>query len=178
MGGPARLRGTFALAIAVSYLVVASLTFVAFVLSARSLMTGFATRFAATQALLEKNRILSRIDREVALAQKLVDDPVLVRWAKAEEDRAVKALAMQELESYRRVFAAHSYFLALDRSRHYYIFNSDPDVERLQVTTLSPTIPADAWYFETLRSVDSFALNVELRPHHPGGTGVDQRHHP
>ena len=61
------LRGTFALAIAVSYLVIASLTFVAFILSARSLMTGFATRFAATQALLEKNRILSRIDREVAL---------------------------------------------------------------------------------------------------------------
>jgi sigma-B regulation protein RsbU (phosphoserine phosphatase) len=124
-------------------------------------MTGFATRFAATQALLEKNRILSRIDREIALAQKLVDDPVLVRWAKAEEDPAVKALAMQELQSYRRVFAAHSYFLALDGSRHYYIFNSDPDVERLQVTTLSPKIPADAWYFEALRSVDSFALNVE-----------------
>jgi hypothetical protein len=31
-----------------------------------------------------------------------------------------------------------------------------------QVTTLSPNLAADAWYFETLRTVESFALNVHF----------------
>jgi phosphoserine phosphatase RsbU/P len=158
---PSRLGGTFTLAIALAYLVIGSLTLAAFLLSARSLLSAFGTRFAVTEALLEKNQVLSRIDREVALSQKLVDDPVLARWEKAEDDPALRALALQVLESYRRIFAAHSYFIALDKSKHYYVVDANAAVKELQVTTLSAANPADAWYFQTLRSVESFALNLE-----------------
>jgi hypothetical protein len=68
---------------------------------------------------------------------------------------------MEQLESYRRSFTDHSYFIAPLASRHYYIHNSGPGDDRVQVTTLSPDLPADAWYFETLRTVDGFALNVD-----------------
>jgi phosphoserine phosphatase RsbU/P len=156
-----RLRGTFALAIALAYLVIGSLTLAAFLLSARSLITAFGSRFAVTEALLEKNKVLSRIDREVALSQKLVDDPLLVQWALSEDDPALRTLALQSLESYRRVFAAHSYFIALDRSKHYYVCDANAAVKSLQITTLSAANPADGWYFETLRSVESFALNLD-----------------
>jgi phosphoserine phosphatase RsbU/P len=159
--GLTRLRGAFTLTIALSYLVIGSLTVVAFLLSARGMIAAFGTRFAVTQALLEKNRVLSRIDREVALAEKLVDDPLLVRWATAEKDPALRALAMEELESYRRVFASHSYFIALDRSKHYYVYDSSAAVKGLQLATLSAATPADKWYFDTLRAVESFALNLD-----------------
>ena len=155
-----RLRTTFTITIVLAYCVIGSLTAAAFLLSARNLTMVFATRFARTEALLEKNRILSRIDREVALAVKLADDPVVKLWAEQEDDPRARSLAMSELESYRRAFSDHSYFVAPLASRHYYIHDSSSG-DRLQVTTLDPGLAADRWYFDTLRTVDTFALNVD-----------------
>ena len=158
---PRRLRSTFAAAIVFAYVAIGVVTVIGFLLSARSLNLVFATRFAQTQALLAKNKILSRIDREVALAQKLADDPIVRLWAGDEYNPRVKTLAMEQLESYRRSFADHSYFFAPLASLHYYIHNSSSRNDEVQVTTLSPTLPADRWYFDTLKSVESFALNVD-----------------
>jgi sigma-B regulation protein RsbU (phosphoserine phosphatase) len=158
---PYGLRAAFILTIAIAYLIIGSLTVVSFILSARGLDSIFAQRYAVTLALLEKNRILSRIDREVALALKLADDPVLQRWAAAEEEPGLKSLALEQLESYRRAFKDGSYFIALDASKHYYIRNTSSANDRVQITTLRPDRPADRWYFDTLAHVDSFALNVD-----------------
>lgn len=155
-----RLRTTFTISIVLAWLVIGALTVEAFLASARTLTMVFATRFARTEALLEKNRVLSRIDREVALAAKMADDPVVKRWAAREDDPQVRSLAMSELESYRRAFSDRSYFIAPLASRRYYIHNSAPG-DRLQVTTLVPGAAADAWYFDALRTVDTFALNVD-----------------
>ncbi|HUJ76423.1 MAG TPA: SpoIIE family protein phosphatase, partial [bacterium] len=154
-----RLRTTFTLSMVVAWLVIGALTVGAFLLSARSLTMVFATRFARTEALLEKNRILSRVDREVALALKLADDPVVKLWAVREDDPRLRDLAMGELESYRRAFSDHSYFIAPLASRHYFI--RDAAAPTMQVTTLDPALPSDQWYFQTLRTVESFALNVD-----------------
>ncbi len=175
---PARLRATFILTISLAYLAIGSLTVIAFLLSARGLDSAFAGRFAVTQALLEKNRVLSRIDREVALALKLADDPIVMRWAAAENDPRVRFLAMEQLESYRRAFTDHSYFIALDGSKHYYIHNSASPEDRVALTTLSPDNASDRWYFDAMRSVEKFALNVDYNRLDPRGQGVDQRRHP
>jgi sigma-B regulation protein RsbU (phosphoserine phosphatase) len=158
--GSSRLRTTFIVTIVAAYCAVGALTVAAFLLSARSLTLVFATRFARTEALLEKNRILARIDREVALAAKLADDPVVRRWAVSENDPGLRALALEQLESFRGHFTDHSYFIAPLASRHYFIHDSGAG-SALQVTTLDPRNPADAWYFDTLRTVDTFALNVD-----------------
>ena len=150
----------FTVTIVLLYCVIGSLTVAAFLLSARSLALVFATRFARTEALLEKNRVLSRIDREAALATKLADDPVVKLWAAREDDPGLRALAMSELESYRRAFSSRSYFIAPLASRHYYIQDSIPG-DRLQMTTLDPALAADRWYFDTIRTVETFALNVD-----------------
>jgi len=155
------LRRTFAIAVVCAYLVIGAVTVVGFLLSVRSLDSVFAARFAQTQALLEKNRILSRIDREVALAMKLADDPIVRLWAVAEDDQRLRSLAMGQLESYRRSFTDHSYFIAPLATRHYFIHNSSSPNDQVQVTTLNPDLPSDRWYFDTLRTVESFALNVD-----------------
>ncbi|HEY9594161.1 MAG TPA: SpoIIE family protein phosphatase [Spirochaetia bacterium] len=158
---PRGLRATFTIIIVIAWCVIGLLTVAAFALSARGLMTVFATRFARTEAELERNRILSRIDREVALSLKLADDPVVKRWVMAEGDGRLRALALDELESYRRAFTDHSWFLAPLASRHYYIRTATAAPGSLQITTLDPAAPADAWYFATIRDVESFALNVD-----------------
>ncbi|HYW83094.1 MAG TPA: HAMP domain-containing protein, partial [Spirochaetia bacterium] len=158
---PSRLRTTFILTITLAYVAIGFLTVIAFRLSARGLDTAFAGRFAVTQALLDKNRVLSRIEREVALALKLADDPIVTRWAVAENDSPTRALAMEQLESYRRAFADHSFFIALEGSKHYFIHNSASLADRVEVTTLSPDNASDRWYFDAMRSVEKFALNVD-----------------
>ena len=160
VSSPSPLRATFAVAIVGAYFVIGALTVTGFLLSVHSIDLVFAVRFAESQALLERNRILSRVDREVALAVKLADDPIVRLWAVAENDPRLKPLAMEELESYRRSFTDHSYFIAPLPSRHYYIHDSKSD--QVQVTTLNPDLAADAWYFQTLRDVGSFALNVDF----------------
>jgi serine phosphatase RsbU (regulator of sigma subunit) len=157
---PLPLRTTFIIAIVSAYVVIGALTVLGFLLSVRGLDVLFAGRFAQTQALLEKNRILSRIEREVALALKLADDPIIRLWAVG-EDPSLKSLAMAELESYRRSFTDHSYFIAPLATRRYYIHNSSSANDQVQVTTLDPGLASDQWYFDTLRTVDSFALNVD-----------------
>lgn len=144
-----------------AYLAIGAVTVIGFLLSARSLDLVFATRFAQTQALLAKNKILSRIDREVALAQKLADDPIVRLWAVDENNERVKTLAMDQLESYRRAFADQSYFLAALASRHYFTHDANSPRHQVQVTTLSPSLPADQWFFDSLKTVDTFALNVD-----------------
>jgi serine phosphatase RsbU (regulator of sigma subunit) len=158
---PSRLRTTFILTITLAYVAIGFLAVIAFRMSARGLDTAFAGRFAVTQALLEKNRVLSRIEREVALALKLADDPIVTRWAAAENDSPTRALAMEQLESYRRAFTDHSFFIALEGSKHYYIHNSASLADRVEVTTLSPDNASDGWYFEAMRTVEKFALNVD-----------------
>jgi sigma-B regulation protein RsbU (phosphoserine phosphatase) len=79
-----------------AYFAIGFLTVIAFLLSARGLDTVFASRFAVTQALLQKNRVLSRVERQVALALKLADDPIVTCWAAAENDARLRSLAMEQ----------------------------------------------------------------------------------
>jgi len=157
LAAPSTLRATFILTIALAYFAVGAFTVASFLLSARGLTLVFATRFARTEALLEKNRILARIDREVALARKLADDPVVRRWAVQESDPALGRMAREQLESFRSAFSDHVYFIAPLATGHYFIH----DASGPKLTTLDRQNPADAWYFSTLASVDDFALNVD-----------------
>ena len=153
------LKGKFILIIGLVYVIIGSLTFATFYLAADRIIRNFGTKFAVQRSLLEKNKILSVIDREVALALKLADDPVLKRWCENEEDPTLRGLAFEQLESYRKTFREQSYFIAAAKSKRYYVY--DTKEQKLDFTLLSEQNPADMWFFETLAKVDSFALNVD-----------------
>lgn len=117
--------------------------------------------FAAQYALRQKDRILAPIQRELALARKLVDSPLLKRWARDENNPDLKTTALAELESYRRHFADRSYFVAIDASKHFY-FNDAANAYqgREHGHTLDPALPSDSWYFATIAQSADFSLNV------------------
>lgn len=125
------------------------------------IINDIALRLATKHALDDKNRILSVIEREVVLAQKMADDGVLREWAIANDAPLLQKAALEQLESYRRLFRDRSYFIALDSSRRYYVANRTANAGQPQTTLLSPDDPADKWFFESLKNVDTFALNVD-----------------
>ncbi|MFP5240370.1 MAG: SpoIIE family protein phosphatase [Acidobacteriota bacterium] len=157
------LKAKFNLAVALIYLLAAAGSLVAFAFITHSILGEFAQRIAVKQALLERNKVMTIIDREEALARTLAGDPLVRRWASDEADPALRQAALEQLENYRRQFRDKSVFLALKSSARYYIAERDQKGE-VQSRILRRDHPADAWFYETLSKVDSFALNLDHNP--------------
>lgn len=156
------LRGRFLLLVVAIYLVVGALAVVGFFQVAgkivRSLGAGYATQYAQQQ----KGHIMARLEREVVLAEKLVDSPLLKRWALNEHDARLKQLSLEELDSYRRLFADKSVFFVIDKSKNYYFNNAQDEFRGRELRyVIKPGDPTTAWYFATIQEVDNFALHVD-----------------
>jgi len=157
-----RLKSKFALIIGAVYLFIGALTVLVFYAGTDRIIRHLGTRFAEQHALLEKNKILSLIEREVALALKLCDDPLIRKWCTEEDNPRLKELAFDQLESYRTFFRDRSYFIALVKSHRYYYHLGGHG--RLETTLLDKDNPADSWFFTHLRSKNDFALNLDYNP--------------
>ncbi len=114
--------------------------------------------WAIERAEVERARIAGALEREAVLAVKLADSPTIKRWILSERNPALRELAFEELESFRRAFRDPNYFVVVDSSRTYY---NQPNTGALAVTTLSPKSPADAWYFSTVREGKAFTFNLD-----------------
>ncbi|QEM69301.1 SpoIIE family protein phosphatase [Geobacter sp. FeAm09] len=155
------IKAKFITIIVLVYLAVGVVTLFAFYSGSNRIIAVFAQRFATKEALLEKNKIISIIDREVALARKMSDDPVLKNWAVAEADPRQRREALEQLESYRRSFRDRSCNITLAASRTYYSISEGDKRGAPKTTVLHAGNPADAWYFATMREVDGYALNLD-----------------
>lgn len=155
----AALRAVLIVAI---YVVVTAGSLAAFYSATRSLAVEVAATYAQQFAEQQRSVIKARIDRELVLAQKLADSPLIVDWSRAENDPRRRQLALTELESYRRLFTDHSWFVALEPDRHYY-YNDAQD--QFRGKELRHTLRADDlsnhWYFATLANVTDYGLHVD-----------------
>lgn len=142
-------------------LLAGAITLIAFNTGAGRVINELALHFCAREALLEKNKVASIIDREVALARKMADDLTLRNWAGDENNREYRRQAYIELESYRRLFRDKSFFIALAKSNHYYVFNKKDGRGRIEMATLDPGKADDGWFFRGLGAIDGYALNLD-----------------
>jgi serine phosphatase RsbU (regulator of sigma subunit) len=155
------LKYKFIVVIIILSLVVGLTTLYVFHAGSGKIIESFAFRFATREALLEKNKIMSLIEREVVLARKMADDSTLRSWAGHQDQPELKRQAFKELESYRRLYRDKSFFVALAGSNHYYVYNSEQGHERVEMSTMSPANPMDKWFFEGMRKLDGYALNLD-----------------
>jgi serine phosphatase RsbU (regulator of sigma subunit) len=157
--GAASLRRTFLYYIILAYAAIALATYFAFSAGAERVSARYAARYAVSQGELERNRILSLVDQDLALARKLADDPQIRAWMGREGDGALESEAMAQLESYRKFFRDGTWFLAIGSSGSYWARNQlTPRPER---TTLSPDNPADRWFYAALQDGRDYSLNVD-----------------
>ncbi|HLA50149.1 MAG TPA: response regulator, partial [Thermodesulfovibrionia bacterium] len=160
--GNTSLKSKFTFSIVVIYVIVGLLTFIAFKFATDKVIEKLGINFVKKQALLEKNKALSLIHREVALSLKLIDSPLIRKWAQDEDNAELKNLALQELESYRTAFRDRSFFFIIDKSGHYYFNNAGNEFKNKKLRyTLQEDNPNDKWYFNTMKNVENFALNLD-----------------
>lgn len=118
--------------------------------------------FLKKQVQFNKERVLHPLIRELALAQKLANSPVLIKWAENEQDPNLKKAGIAELESFRRFFADKSYFCAFNSSHNYYFNDAANKFSGKQLRyQLDPENPENRWFFATLESGDDYRLNVD-----------------
>jgi sigma-B regulation protein RsbU (phosphoserine phosphatase) len=155
------LKRQFLLLIVAVYLVTGAAALGVFMLVMGDITRQLAEDFATQYALRQRDRLLAPIQRELALALKLADSPLLKQWVQDEDHPDLRTAALAELDSYRRHFADRSYFIVPNASKHFY-FNDAANAYqgREQGHTLDPELPTDSWYFATFAQETDFNLNV------------------
>lgn len=154
------LRTKFVLIISAAFLIAAAAVFYFFSGVTSRIITAFALQSATSKALHDKNKILSIIDREVALSLKLVDDDLVKAWVAPGQNPAAKKAALRQLESYRRFFRDKSYFIARAADASYYNADRSMPSEQPRNSQLSHDNPKDSWFFDTLQRVDTFEVHL------------------
>jgi len=156
------LRGRFLLLVVGIYVLVGIASLFGFYRVAESIINRLGTGYATQYASQQRGRILAKIERELVLAQKLVDSPLLRSWALDESNAALKRESLAELESYRRLFSDHSYFFIVDSSHNYYFNNAANEFAGKELRYIvKPDDPTTSWYFATMEHVDNFDLHVD-----------------
>jgi len=121
----------------------------------------WAQRFVRQQIDFDKYRTFAPIRQEIAVVEKLAQEPSIINMALHEEDPVARAEGLKTLERYRTQFADKSYFAAFSQTGNYY-FN-DRDCQFLGKEwqyQLSPTDPKDAWFYDIVRLGDRYQINV------------------
>lgn len=155
------LRPRFLLLSLLFFVVVAAPSWWALRTLADGITAQWAVRYAEKQALYDKSRTLQPILREVALSRQLAQSRTLREWALQPQDAALKAAALEELESYRLNFQDRSYFVALLKNGHYYHNNAANEYAGREFRyVLDPKAAKDVWFFDLVRQKRDLHINV------------------
>lgn len=154
------LRHRSTLAILVIYAAVGALSLVAFLVAARGMSERLGRRFAEKNVLLDRERLLGPVRREVALARLMAGSEAVKGLCRAENDPAARARAFRDLEAYRQAFKDHSWFLVADAT-HDYWFADAADPAPRKVQTLVPGDVNDRWYWEFWEKGAGVDLHVD-----------------
>lgn len=155
------LRGKFVFWMSAVFTIALLLAFGAFRSVSDSIIIALGDRFAEKQALYDKSRIRSPLQKEIILARKMADSDILRRWAAAEDDLQLKTAALRELDNYRQYFFDGSVSFIIDKSGHYYFNNQQNDFSGQELRyTLNPAVAADRWYYQIRQQEFPYTLHV------------------
>lgn len=157
-GNEKSLSRIFLTVVILTYALTLSIGLLAFYRIAAKISDYYVRRYTSSQCSLEKNRLLSIIQREVALSQKLANDPVLHRWINDENNPVLRSEAVEQMDSYYLLFNYKTYFLGVLSSRNYY--NRGVNMEVMESKILTMEDPGDRWFFDAVKKNLDYALNV------------------
>lgn len=128
----------------------------------RAIEVNLGSAYARNATQYNKQRILTPVLRELALAERLADSEITRQWLEHENDPATHEMFFAEAERYRRAFSDRSFFVASSLSRHYYFSDAKGSNHGRARYTMKTTAPDDAWFFNTMRHGRDVNLNVDV----------------
>ncbi|WP_435606938.1 biofilm regulation protein phosphatase SiaA [Pseudomonas knackmussii] len=122
--------------------------------------THFGLAYARNFTLLNQQKILAPVIRELSLSRRLAESVVTQDWLLEEGNSERRTRFFREAEGYRGDLGEYSYFVIVDASRHYYFNDATAPLSNAPRYTLSADDPQDSWYFATMRSDAPYNINV------------------
>ncbi|MFW6262798.1 MAG: hypothetical protein ACOC34_02075, partial [Thermotogota bacterium] len=111
-----------------------------------------------TQNQLEVSSILSFMEKEIAISQKLAQDPLIRKWMLNQNDLELTKQVQEQLNSYREFISAGTHFIAVQSSLNYYLDDIHHPAKKLNKES-----NADRWFFKALEKNENYSLNVDYQ---------------
>ena len=161
MGRAFGLRGKSVLALFGTCVLVLLLASLIGFQAVETIRSHLGTAYTRNFTLLNRERIIAPVARELALSLRLADSQVIRQWLLDDEQPEKKAIALLEAESFRRDFTDKSYFIISDVTKHYFFNDTRSVYSDAPRYTLTADDRNDAWYFNTMKSDKLFNINVD-----------------
>ncbi|WP_420472726.1 biofilm regulation protein phosphatase SiaA [Noviherbaspirillum sp. ST9] len=161
MGRAFGLRGKSVLALFGTCVLVLLLASLIGFRAVESIRSHLGSAYTRNYTLLNRERIVAPVARELALSLRLAKSQVIREWLLDDDNPAKKALALREAESFRSDFTDQSYFIISDISRHYFFNDARSAFSDAPRYTLKEEDRNDAWFFNTMKSDKPFNINVD-----------------
>lgn len=120
----------------------------------------FSLAYAENFTLLNRQKILAPLSRELALSKRLAQSGITRAWMLDPSDPVKKAAFFSEAEGYRGDFSDHAYFVAVAASNEYFFNDPSKPVSFEPRYILSPQQNDDGWFYASLKSKDDYNINV------------------
>jgi len=105
----------------------------------------------------ERLRLETSVNSEIAIALKMANSPLIIRYFLDPEDEQLAKLAFEEIDSYRHAFASDTVFWVNDMDL---LFYSDDEIPYL----LNPDDPVNYWYHMTMYETEVYNFNINYNP--------------
>jgi len=102
---------------------------------------------------IERNSLESSVKGEIAIALKMASSPLIIRHFLNPADSALKKIAFEEIQAYRRAFGSNSIFWVSDADKRFY---SDDAF----VYVVDPNDKSNYWYPMTMKETDKYNFNI------------------
>jgi len=120
-----------------------------------------------TQILeIERIKLETLVNSEIAIVLKMAGSPLIQRYFADPENLELTKIAVEEIDAYRKAFAANSVFWVNDKDRIFYSDDNDPYY-------VEAKDPKNYWYLMTLNETEKYNFNINYNPDLKGHKSMD-----
>lgn len=120
------------------------------------------SEYARENAMRYAEKIKGTLEFDLTLTQKLSSNDAIMVWSEHEQEPLLRQKVFSLLNDYMEVSRAGSWFIAFEKSGHYYFNDANGSYTGSEyIKTLSAKNFNDQWFFHTLQSPDPYNLNID-----------------
>ena len=142
---------------AILFLIILVVSSTAFLFSMRQIIRTIKGNELTRHMEIVRIKLETSVNSKIALATKMAESPLIMRFFANPDDSVLTAMALEEIDAYRRAFKGSKIFWVNDIQR---IFHMDG----AETYVLNPELPDNYWYNMTLYETETYNFNINYNP--------------
>ncbi|MCL2721971.1 MAG: ATP-binding protein [Treponema sp.] len=151
-----RVSGRFIIFSIILFLVILVVGSAAFILSMREVIRTNKGEELSHTLNIKRIELENSVNTKVIVAVKMAESPLIIRYFTYPENEAVKAMALEEINSYHKTLAGNTFWIN-DSDKIFYFDDEEPYI-------MDPDRPENYWYNMTLYDTEVYNFNINYNP--------------